>query len=160
MNRFSDNENFIKRLLIICATITLIVLLILATGYVIDVLMVVFASALLAIFLRGLADLINERLHISEGKAVLVVSLLLLAILAGSIALLAPNVAEQIRHLRDELPRSAENLSGYLSYYSWGRAIIEQLPSIDEVVDKINTTTFLSNVGGFFRRPPASSLIF
>ena len=150
MNNFSTDGKFVKRLLIICATITLTILLVMAAGYVIDIIMLVFAAALLAVFLRGLADLINERLGISEGKAVLLVSILLILILAGGIALLAPNVAEQIRHLRDELPRSARNLSDYLSNYGWGRAIIEQLPSVGDISDKINTATFLSSVGGFF----------
>ena len=146
----AENASFIKRLLIICAVITLIILLVIGTSYIIDILMLAFAAILIAVFLRGLADLLNERLKISEGKAVLLVSLILVIILAGSIALLAPSVAEQVRNLREELPRSAQNVSEYLSRFNWGRAIIENLPSVDDVISKINATSFLSSVGGIF----------
>src|SRR5688572_29281064 len=102
----SENASFIKRLLIICAVITLIIILVIGVSYIIDILMLAFAAVLIAVFLRGLADLLNERLNLSEGLAVLLVSLVLVLILAGGIALLAPSVAEQGRNLREELPRS------------------------------------------------------
>jgi predicted PurR-regulated permease PerM len=146
----AENASFIKRLLIICAVVTLIILLIIGTSYIIDILMLAFAAVLIAVFLRGLADLLNERLKISEGKAVLLVSLILVVILAGSIAALAPSVADQVRNLREELPRSAQNVSEYLSRFSWGRAIIEHLPSVEDVINKINAMSFLSSVGGIF----------
>ena len=146
----SENASFIKRLLIICAVITLIIILVIGVSYIIDILMLAFAAVLIAVFLRGLADLLSERLNISEGIAVLLVSLVLVLILAGGIALLAPSVAEQGRNLREELPRSLQNVSQYLSQFGWGKAIIEHLPSADDIINKINTTSFLSSVGGVF----------
>ena len=148
-----EKNQFVKRLLIICVVITLIILAVIGISYVINILMLVFAAVLIAVFLRGLADLINERLKISEGLAVLLVSVLLVVILAGSIALLAPSVAEQVRNLRDDLPRSIENVVKYLLQFGWGRAILEHLPkmpSVDEIFNYLTTTSFLSSVGGFF----------
>ena len=148
-----EKNQFVKRLLIICAVITLIILAVIGASYIVDILMLVFAAVLIAVFLRGLADLINERLKISEGMAVLLVSVLLIVILAGSIALLAPSVAEQVRNLRDDLPRSIENVVTYLLQFGWGRAILEhlpKLPSVDEIFNYLTTTSFLSSVGGFF----------
>lgn len=150
MTSTAENASFVKRLLTICAVITLIILLVIGVGYIIDILMLAFAAVLIAVFLRGVADLLNERLNISEGLAVLLVSLIMVLILAGSIALLAPSVAEQARNLREELPRSAQNVSDYLSQFGWGKAIIDHLPSVDDVIEKINTASFLSSVGGFF----------
>jgi hypothetical protein len=46
----SSNESFTKRVLIICAVVTLIILLVLATIYVIDVILLLFGAILLAIF--------------------------------------------------------------------------------------------------------------
>ncbi len=150
MTSSSENNQFIKRLLIICLVITLIILLVIGIGYVIDILMLAFAAVLLAVFLRGLADLLNNYIKISEGKAVLLVSLILMIVLAGGIALLAPSVAEQGRNLREELPRSAQNVAEYLSQFGWGRAIIEHLPGVDDVIEKINAMSVLSSVGGVF----------
>lgn len=150
MTPTAENASFVKRLLIICAVVTLIILLIIGGSYLIDILMLAFAAVLIAVFLRGLADLLNDWVNISEGLAVLLVSLILILILAGGVALLAPSVAEQAANLREELPRSAQNVSDYISQFGWGRAIIEHLPSVDDVINKINTASFLSSVGGFF----------
>ena len=146
----AENASFIKRLLIICVVITLIILLVIGTSYIIDILMLTFAAVLIAVFLHGLADLLRERLKISEGKAVLLVSLILVIILAGSIALLAPSVAEQVRNLRQDVPRSAQNVGEYLSRFNWGRAIIENLPGVEDVINKLSAMSFLSSVGGIF----------
>ncbi len=150
MSDTAENGSFIKRLLIICLVITLIILLVIGIGYVIDILMLAFAAVLIAVFLRGLADLLSDHTKNSEGKAVLLISLILIVVLAGSIALLAPDVAEQIRNLRETLPRSAENVAEYLSQFGWGRAIIEHLPGVDDVIEKINAMSILSSVGGVF----------
>ncbi len=146
----TKNRDFIKRLLIICGVITLIVVAVLVFGYVIDILMLAFAAVLLAVFLRGLADILNDYVKISEAKAVVIIFILLLVFLAGGISLLAPSVAEQGRLLRVEIPRSLENLGEYLSEFGWGRAVLDQLPSTQEIIDKINDASFLSGVGGLF----------
>jgi predicted PurR-regulated permease PerM len=67
-----------------------------------------------------------------------------------SIYLLAPSVAEQVRNLREDLPKSIENVIAYLSNYSWGKLILEQMPSGGEVMEKVNNSGFISRVGGYF----------
>ena len=141
---------FTNKIITAVGIVSAFLLVILLVYYAADVFMLAFAAILLAVFLRGLADLLNEYLHISEGKAVVVVSLVLIIILGGGIALLAPSVADQFRHLREELPRSAENVAAFLSQYGWGRAIIEHMPSANDIESKINTMSLLSSVGGFF----------
>lgn len=153
MENFTGKDQFIKRLIVICVVITLIILAVIGVSYIVDTLMLVFASVLIAVFLRGLADLINDRLKIGEGKAVLLVSILLILFLAGSIALLAPSVAEQVRDLRGEIPKSMSNVTSYLSGFGWGRALLEhtpEMPTFDEVWEYISTSNFLTSVGGFF----------
>lgn len=150
MTNETDNRGFINRVLIATFVVAFIIVLFYAFGYIIDILMLGFAAILLAVFLRGLADLLSTRINISEGKAVLIVSALLLIVLAGSITLLAPSVVKQAGHLREELPQSARNVGRAISEFSWGRAIIEQMPSPDELIEKIKSSNFLSSVGGFF----------
>ncbi len=153
MDLIAEKNQFVKRVLIICVIITLVILLVIGVSYIVDILMLIFAAVLIAIFLRGLADLINEPLKISEGWAVLLVSVLLIVIIGGSVALLAPSVADQVRNLRDEIPRSIENVVSSVSNYGWGRAMLEHLPTlptIDELTNYFTTTSFLSSVGGFF----------
>ena len=146
----NSQMSFAKRVLINISLVLLVVLLVLILFYVLDVILLLFGAILLAIFLHGLANIVRRYSRLSEGLSVLLVSVLLVTILALSVWLLAPSVAEQIRLLRDELPQSADKVSAYLLNYSWGRVIIEQLPSNSEIIEKVNNSSFLSRVGGYF----------
>jgi predicted PurR-regulated permease PerM len=145
-----SNQQFVKRVLITVSLVLALILLLVLVYFTIDVLLLIFAAVLLAIFLRGLADLLNRYTRLSEGWAVLLVSFLLIVILAGAIALLAPSVAEQVRHLRKELPKSAQKASDYVAQFGWGKAIIEQLPSVEEIKNNIDASSLLKRVGGVF----------
>ena len=146
----SANSQFTRRVLTTVGIIFLTLLILLLIFYIFDVILLVFAAVLLAVFLRGLADFVNRYTRLSEGWSVLLVSVLLLAILAGAIALLAPSVAEQVRHLRQELPESARKAGNYISQFGWGRTIIEQMPSADDIKEKIDASSLLTSVGGIF----------
>jgi predicted PurR-regulated permease PerM len=146
----NTNESFTKRVLIICAVVTLIILLVLVTIYVIDVILLLFGAILLAIFLHGLANISRRYLQLSEGYSVLLVSAVLVAVLAISVYLLAPSVGEQVKNLREELPASIEKVSAFLSNYSWGRLIIEQMPSGSELVEKFSNSSVWTRIGGYF----------
>lgn len=144
------NGKFIGQVLIAVGIIVMAVLLILLIYNTFDIVLLVFAAVLFAIFLRGLADLLSRYVKISEGWAVLLVSFLLLLLFGGSIALLAPSVAEQARHLREELPKSAAAVSEYISQFALGKTLIDQLPSANDVLQKVNVSAILSRVGGYF----------
>lgn len=145
-----SNQQFIKRVFIAIGLVLALILLLVLVYHTIDVLLLIFAAVLLAIFLRGLAHLINQYTRLSEGLSVLLVSFLLVVIIAGAIALLAPSVAEQAKHLREELPKSAQKVGNYISQFSWGRTIIEQMPSADDIMAKIGASSLLTSVGGIF----------
>ena len=130
--------------------VVLTVLVLAALYFTFDAMLMLFAASLVAIFLRGLADLLGRFINIGEVWLVLLVSVLLMAILAGAVALLAPDVADQVRHLREELPRSAQSAGSYISQFGWGRTLIDQLPSIDAVRENVNPATLVSGVGGLF----------
>jgi len=144
------DQTFAGRVLITIGFVVLVLLLLALLYFVFDVVLLIFAAALLAIFLRGLAGMLGKYIKIGEGWLVLLVSVLLIAILAGAIAFLAPDVAEQVRHLREELPKSAQAAANYISQFGWGRAVIEQLPSVDDVRARVDTSAILSGVGGVF----------
>lgn len=118
--------------------------------YTFDVVLLVFAAALLAIFLAGLSEIIEPYVKLGDGLRVLLVSVILLAVVGGTIALLSPSIADQVRHLREELPKSAVSVTNYLSQFGWGRTLIEQLPSFEDVKNNINVSSLLSGVGGVF----------
>lgn len=141
---------YTRRVLIAVAVLCLVLLGLALVYFTFDILLLIFAAALLAIFLRGLADILRRWIPLGEGWLVLIVTVLLVVIIAGAISLLAPSVAEQVRLLRVEVPRSAQKASDFLSSYTWGQTLIAQLPSVDDVMAKIDTGSILTRVGGFF----------
>ena len=141
---------FIKKVLITLGLVLFTVILVAGIFFLFDVILLLFAAILLAIFIRRLADLLNRYAGLSEVVSALVVSFLLLVIITGAVFLLAPNVTEQVKLLRVELPRSAKSATDYISQFNWGSALIGQLPSTDEVLSKIDVPTMLSRVGGYF----------
>lgn len=151
MNSESFSErSFAGKVLVTVGIVLLILLLLALVYYTIDILLLIFSAVLIAIFLRGLALPISERLRIGEGWAVLGVSVLLVLVLAGGIALLAPSVAEQVQSLRVKLPQSARQVGEYVGQFGWGQALIRQMPSVDTVLQKIDTGQVVSGVGGVF----------
>src|SRR5215204_4489541 len=151
MNSYNyKTREFTQKMLIAVGILLAAVLIVLFFYYAIDVVLLFFGAVLLAIFLRGLADLVNREARISEGAGVLLVSFVLLVILASAIALLAPSVSEQVKHLRDELPKSAQAASEYISRFSWGRTLLAQLPGFDDIMKKVEPSTVLTQVGGYF----------
>lgn len=152
MDSFSE-RTYIQKVLIAVGIVLFTYLLYQLFFSVFDIILLVFASVLLAVFLRRLADLVNRYTKLSETWSVLLVSILLVSILAGVIVLLAPNVAEQGKHLRDELPNSFQKVKDFISQYNWGKTIIEQLPTSDELGNRlknIEPSSVFSRVGGYF----------
>jgi predicted PurR-regulated permease PerM len=147
---FTEQKTYVEKILITVGIVFLAYIVYQLFFSVFDVILLIFAAILLAVFLCGLAGFVNRYLKISDGKAVLLVSVLLILILGGAVALLAPSVAKQVEHLREELPKSAQQAGEYISQFGWGRTLIEQMPSVEEITRKIDATSILTGVGGFF----------
>lgn len=92
-----------------------------------EVLLVVFAGVLLALFLRGGGDWLARRTGLSGGWGLLLFVAALLAgfVLAGLAA--APTIADQLDQLWQEVPRAAAGLRERLARYSWGRTLLDQI---------------------------------
>ena len=150
MNESPSSRSFVSRVLIAVAVVCLVLLGLALVYFTFDIILLIFAAALLAIFLRGLADILRRWIPLGEGWLVLIVAVLLVAVIAGAVALLAPSVADQVRLLRVEIPKSAQNAGQYLSQFGWGRTIIAQLPSVEVVMAKLDAASVASQVGGIF----------
>jgi predicted PurR-regulated permease PerM len=148
-----SERTYIQKVLIAVGIVLFTYLLYQLFFSVFDIILLVFASILLAVFLRKLADFVNRYTKLSDTLSVLLVSFLLVAILAGVIVLLAPSVAEQAKHLRDELPNSIQKVKDFIAQYNWGRTVIEQLPTTETLKEKIQNlelSSVFSRVGGYF----------
>lgn len=143
-------KSFARRVLVAVTLGCLVILAFAAVYFTLDILLLIFAAALLAIFLRGLADLIRPWVPLGDIWLVLIVTGLLISLVGVAVALLAPSVADQIQVLRQEIPVSAARAAEFLSNYKWGQAVLNQLPTLDDVLTKIDAGTMLTRVGGYF----------
>ena len=75
---------------------------------------------------------------------------ILLGFLAAAITMLAPSVGEQIVHLRNELPKSAQAAADFIGRFTWGQVLLNQMPNVSDVAANINAFNILTSVGGVF----------
>ncbi len=133
-----------------CITIGLAALAIIGLAllwYASDVLLLVFTAILLAVFLRGLGELLAEHSPLSSGWALGVVISLLLLVAGLSAWLLAPAVAAQTDQLSQSLAQSFQQLGDQLRRYEWGRQILAEAPSLGALTRKAD---LFSRVTGLF----------
>lgn len=98
-----------------------------------DIVLLVFASILLAILLRSLAQPLAARLRISPQWA-LVIVVALLALVFGLIGWsIAPAIGEQVRELRATLPAALQRLQQELSRFVWLEVFLDAAPRPDEL---------------------------
>ncbi|WP_442497766.1 AI-2E family transporter [Methylobacter sp. sgz302048] len=116
-----------RRTLIIAAVGAAVVALLLMLWQVAQILLLVFASLLLALFLRTLADFISRRTPLSEGWSLTLVVAVLLGLFALILALYGPKLADGFYRLFKELPSAPERLRRALEQYEWGPAFMDTL---------------------------------
>ena len=97
-----------------------------------DVLLLLFAGVLVAIFIDGIASWIRS--HSRVGHGWIAISLLGLITIFGVVtAFSAPDIAEQFGQLEQELPRSIENLHRQMDHHRWAKVLLDQLPTAQEL---------------------------
>ena len=105
---------------------TIVVGLALLVWLALDLVLLLFAGVLLAIFLRTLASALARRSGLGVGWSLAIVVLLIL----GSVALAgwayAPSLAEQSDQLTQAIPMAVADLSSWLRQYRWGQWLLEQ----------------------------------
>ncbi len=94
-----------------------------------DVLMVVFAAALLAVILHGVANLLHRASHLPYWASLVIVTLVILAALVGLAAVAGPGLAEQAVALRKALSADSKGIHDRLAQSQWGRIALRQVPA-------------------------------
>jgi predicted PurR-regulated permease PerM len=144
--------NFTRRALIMVGIVTAVVLLLALVWYIFEVLLLVFAGVLLAIFLRALADWLRDRSGMRDGWALALVCVALLALFGGGGWLLAPSVIEQTTQLVERVPQSLDRVRATIEQYELGRLLLQQTPNAEnlpsgDIVGQI-AGIFSTTIGG------------
>lgn len=131
--------SFTKKVAIVALFI--IVILILRSTF--NVLLMVLAASIIALYFHGFADLIERKLKLSHKWSMFISlagSFLILGLLFW---LIGSRVQSQITDLRDKLPSMVEQAKSQVSQYSWGRELINQTSGE-------NSKKLMATAGRFF----------
>ncbi|HQS17112.1 AI-2E family transporter [Reyranella sp.] len=91
-----------------------------------DVLLIVFAGILFAVFLHSGGAWIAGKTGVPHGIGVGAFLLVVVAALTGSILAFAPAIAEQFDQLTRQVPQAWESLRERVGDYSWGERLLER----------------------------------
>jgi predicted PurR-regulated permease PerM len=92
----------------------------------IDILFAAFGGILFAVLLRAMAGLVARYTSVPGRWSYTAVLVLLAGLLTGAAFVAAPFVQEQVQQARDEIPRIAADVEGFLEERDWGRWILRQ----------------------------------
>ncbi len=138
------------------ARIILIAVAVIAAALVVwqlfDVLMLIFAGLLVAVFLNGCSSRLAGLFRLPYAAALATVVLALLAAVAGAAAYAVPQIAAQIGTLAQELTQAGQNLVEQLRDYEWVQRFLQETPAVGELlrrtpdpiafINRVSSTTF------------------
>lgn len=111
------------------------------------VLMLIFAGALLAIFLHSLAMGLKRITKLADGWNLAIVVVLIIALSVLCVWIAAPRVSEQIDQLADTLPKSFDTIKAKVETFSLGRWLLHSETSRQLFDPK--GSQIVSKAGGF-----------
>ncbi|MGH7313441.1 MAG: AI-2E family transporter [Candidatus Rokuibacteriota bacterium] len=125
-----------RRTLVSATIVAVVAIALLVAWWAIDILLVVVAGILLALSLRGLAEWLAAYSRLPVGATLAAVILGLAGLLGLGGWLLADDVARQIDELTRQVPQALGQLRDSLARYSWGRFLLSQTPSLDQLISE------------------------
>ncbi|HMR33437.1 MAG TPA: AI-2E family transporter [Geminicoccaceae bacterium] len=116
-----------------------------------DALLIVFAGALLGVFLNAGARLVSRLTGIGRSWALAAFALLLAALVVAGTLTALPFLAEQMNELWRQVPQAAAAVRQRMEQYSWSRDLLGQIQPQQMVTAGRSTAGFaLSTVFGAF----------
>lgn len=101
-----------------------------------DVLLLVFAAALAALGLRGVADLLARVTRLGSGTSLLMVVVIILVVLGATLGWAGPRLVNEASQLQDQMLHQATALKAWLDPTSWGSGLLHNLlPSLGGSAD-------------------------
>lgn len=144
-----SHDEFAERARTVIGLVLLALLLVAIVVLAADVLLILFGGILLAILLRGTADLIAEHSQLTKKVSLAIVLAAFFVVVAGGVWLLATEIASQFDELGASLTNLWRELNEQLQGEAWGRqilALVERASS--EGGDSGASQAFSTTLGG------------
>ena len=116
----------------------LFIALALTLWFAVDILLLVFASILFAVFLRACSKLLSRSFNIPVGLALLTVLIALVLILVVMGKWMAPSLIAQARQLYEAVPQSLDRLYFYLLGFDWFHSVVQTIPPLQDLVPEFS----------------------
>lgn len=121
--------NFARQVWTVAGIVALVVILLWIIKAIFNVLLLIFAGSLIAIYFVGFSNLIRKKLPISNGLGIAISIVVSLALLVGFFVLAGNNIAQQASELKEALPAAVDNVKSSLSQSAIGSRVLETLSS-------------------------------
>lgn len=128
-NPQGSSNGFKKKVWIAAAIVALFVVVLLILKAIFNVLLLVLAGILIAIFFRALSDLIQRNVHLPQWASLTVSILGTLALIVAFFWFAGYEIQQQINQLSKTLPQTIDNFKNRLSQNPIGQQIIERTSS-------------------------------
>jgi len=113
-----------------------------------DVLLVVFAGILFAVFIRGGGDLIAERAHVARGIGLAIFCISFVVAVVAFLAFAGAAFADQLQKLLDSLPQAVTAARGYIEAHDWMRRALDVVDPGDFMPSgRLATSAFSTTFG-------------
>jgi predicted PurR-regulated permease PerM len=151
MTAQSSSPSFARRVLIAALIVSLVVIVLLFLGALADVMMLVLAGVMLAVFLDGLTGVVQRRAHLSHGLSLALVCVALLAVFGVFVWLAGPAIGEQASQIGERIPAALSQLRSWLAEYEWAQPMLAKLETPEQVVSSLSPgSEVLGRVTGVF----------
>jgi len=149
MNSTNDRLSFQRKVWITVSITALMVILIWIAKVIFNVLLLLFAGSLIAIYFVGLAGIIQRKLSLKEGISLAISIIGSLLLLIGFFWLTGNSISQQISDLKETLPSAVENVKAKLAQSGLGRRVLETATSdnVSGQASSVLQTFFKSTFG-------------
>ena len=139
-----EKKEYTRLLLITLGLVGLFVLLAFLLKSATEILLLIFAGILFAIFFRGLSRFLFVRfIGLPENLSIIITLLLLVSAFAGFIIMMAPELAAQGSKLVEQLPAALENLRQKINSLDWLEELLKNNSSAPLTAAGKMTSQFL-----------------
>ncbi len=141
----NDDYGFTKKVFLIFGMVFLSIIGLFLLYKLTDMLLVLFAGILLAVFFSGLAEIVRKYAKIRYHFALTLVILVLLGITVFLVWFIVPRVADQADRLMKSIPNATETIKSFLDKYNVGERLFGSPSNPQQVIPNI-----LDQVSGVF----------
>lgn len=145
----SENQSFVKRVLVVVGIVAATVLITWFLISSISVVLMVFASAILAVPITWAANYGRDRFRLPRWFSLTIVVIILIGFLVGLGALAIPTITGQAEELASNLLDSLEEITDFLERFSWGRELVRSVPRPQDLTQG-GYSTVVSRALGIF----------